>query len=192
MKSRFSQERRDVLKTTCTLAAATALVSVGGSLPVLAAEQAKGVPLVGDTFVFTDGPKKGQDVMLADVVVDADPLTVQAKDSATGTVRDSDNSTILLYRVAADKIPADIADSTAEGVMAYSAVCTHLGCMLSQWTPKHEFMCPCHDATFDPLKGGANTGGATARTLPILPIKVADGKIVVAGKFSGYVGVKRT
>jgi hypothetical protein len=41
------------------------------------------------------------------------------------------------------------------------------------------------------MQGGKNTGGATSRTLPILPIKVTDGKIVVADKFLGYVGVKR-
>jgi len=77
-------------------------------------------------------------------------------------------------------------------IVCYSAVCTHLGCMLTDFSPKNEFMCPCHDATFDPLHAGANTGGATSRPLPILPIRVADGKLVVADKFIGYVGVKRT
>jgi rieske iron-sulfur protein len=192
MSSGFNQERRDLLKSTCTLVGATAVLSVGGSLNAFAATQASGVPLVGDTFVFADGPQKGQVVSLTAVVVDAPPVTVQAKDTAAGTVRDGDNSTVLLYRVAPDKISADIKEDTVEGVMAYSAVCTHLGCMLSNWdAPTKQFLCPCHDALFDPLKVGANTGGATSRTLPHIPLKAVDGKLVVADKPSGYVGVKR-
>jgi Rieske Fe-S protein len=64
--------------------------------------------------------------------------------------------------------------------------------MLSDWeADKKQFLCPCHDATFDPMQGGKWTGGAVSRTLPILPIKVADGKLVVADVVVGYVGVKR-
>jgi Rieske Fe-S protein len=52
-------------------------------------------------------------------------------------------------------------------------------------------ICPCHDAIFDPLQGGKNTGGATSRTLPHFPIKSDGGKIVVSDVPSSYVGVKR-
>jgi hypothetical protein len=37
-----------------------------------------------------------------------------------------------------------------------------------------------------------NTGGATSRTLPYIPVKAVDGKLVVADVSSGYVGVKMT
>ncbi len=46
----------------------------------------------------------------------------------------------------------------------------------------------CHDATFDPLQGGKWTGGGISRTLPVLPIKLVDGKLVV---FVGYADFKR-
>ncbi len=129
--------------------------------------------------------------MFEDIVLNATPVMVQAKDPA-GEVRDSDNSSILLWRIAPDQIPADEEEDAAEGVLAYSAVCAHLGCMLSDWDKeKKQFLCPCHDALFDPLKGGVNTGAAASRTLPILPIKVDGGKLVVADVFVGYVGVKR-
>lgn len=98
----------------------------------------------------------------------------------------------LWYRVSPDKIPAEIKDDTVKGIMAYSAVCTHLGFMLSNWdAATKQFLCPCHDALFEPLKVGANTGGATSRTLPHFPVKSVDGKLVVSDKPSGYVGVKR-
>jgi rieske iron-sulfur protein len=191
MKSEFSQRRRDVLKGACALAGATAVVTIGGSLPAYAAPQ-KDVPKEGDVFVFTDGPSKGKVVTVNDVKVDERPITVQAA-TPDGTPREGDTYTALLYRVDPSKIPADLKPETADGVMAYSAVCTHLGCMLSDWhMPDKNFMCPCHDALFDPLQEGKNTGGATSRTLPHFPIKSDGGKIVVTGDPSGYVGVKRT
>ena len=55
--SKFSKERRDVLKGACVMAGAATVVSVAGSLPVFAADQ-KDVPMVGDVFVFTEGPKR--------------------------------------------------------------------------------------------------------------------------------------
>ena len=197
MRVQFSSQRRDLLKSTCTIAGAAAAVSVSGTLNSFAAggpmplQQAHGIPLTGDIFVFIDGMKKGNVVAVNDVAVDAPPLTVQAKDP-NGEVRESDNSTVLLYRVSPDKIPAGMKNDTVEGIMAYSAVCTHLGCMLSNWdAPTKQFLCPCHDALFDPLKEGANTGGAISRTLPHFPLKATDGKLVVSDKPSGYVGVKR-
>ena len=76
--SKFSQERRDALKSTCRLVTVTALASgagvkafaAGGAMPLA---QAKGVPQVGDTFVFSAGPNKGKEVMVADVALDARP-----------------------------------------------------------------------------------------------------------------------
>jgi rieske iron-sulfur protein len=197
VSSQFNEQRRDLLKSTCTLAGAAAVVLAGGSLNAFAAggamskPQAHGVPLVGDVFEFTDGLNKGNVVTVNDVVADAPPLTVQAKDPV-GAARESDNSTVLLYRVSPDKIPAGIKYDTVDGIMAYSAVCTHLGCMLSNWdAATKQFLCPCHDALFDPLKEGANTGGNTSRTLPHIPVKAVDGKLVVSDKPSGYVGMKR-
>jgi rieske iron-sulfur protein len=196
MKSKFSQERRDVLKGACALAGATAVVTVSGSLPAFAVAQ-QGVPQVGDVFVFTAGPKKGNVVMVADIPVDDNLLvTVQAKDP-NGAIREGDNCTAVLYRVSPDKVPEDIKSETVEGIIAYSAVCTHQGCMMDathkteEAVPAFGIYCPCHDAIFDPLKNGKNTFGATSRTLPHFPIKSDGGKIVVSDVPSGYVGVKR-
>ena len=195
MDPKFKQERRDVLKGACTVVGATAVMSMGASLPAFAADQ-KDVPQVGDGFVFTDGPKKGNVVMVDDVVVDANPITVQAA-SPNGTPREGDNCAAVLYRVAASKVPSDMASDSVDGIMAYSAVCTHQGCMMTELHKPNELVaafgiiCPCHDAIFDPFQGGKNTGGATSRTLPHFPIKSDGGKITVTGVPSGYVGIKR-
>jgi rieske iron-sulfur protein len=167
--------------------------AAGGAMPL---PQAKGVPQIGDTFALSAGPNKGKEVMVADVVMDARPVLAVAKNPSTGKLEeeagDNDHATVLLYRVSPDSYPAEMKDDTVEGISCYSAMCTHLGCLLSDWNASEKvFKCPCHDATFDPLKQGKNVGGPKLREIPYIPIKAVDGKLVVAGKPSGYVGVKR-
>jgi Rieske Fe-S protein len=195
MDPKFNKERRDVLKGTCGLVGAAAVMSVGASMPAYAEPQ-KDAPQIGDVFVFTAGPKKGSVVMVDDVVLDAAPLTVMPKDP-NGAVRDGDNFTTLLYRISKDKTPADMLPDTIDGLAAWSAVCTHQGCLLTDIHQKSTavnafgFICPCHDAIFDPTQEGKNTGGATSATLAYFPIKSDGGKIVVSGLPSEHVGVKR-
>lgn len=196
--SKFCKERRDLLKSGCGLVGVAALVSVGGSLNAFAAggrgtqPQPPGAPERHDTFVYADGPNKGKDVMVADIVMDAPPITVQAKDE-NGVVRESEKATVLVYRVAPEKIPDDIKGDTVEGVIAYSALCTHQGCMVSGWdAPTKQFICPCHAGLFDPMKGGQNTAGAPTRALPQIPLKNLDGKLIVGDAIVSWIGVKRT
>jgi rieske iron-sulfur protein len=197
MKSNFSKERRDLLKSGCAVAGAAALVTVGGSVNAFAAggrgtqPQPVGSPERFDPFVFADGPKKGQEVKLEDIVLDAPPTTVQAVNGETGKVRESEHSTILMYRVAPDKIPADIRGDTWEGLIAYSAVCTHQGCMVDGWdAATKQFVCPCHKGLFDPLQGGENTGGPKTRALPQIPVRIHDEKLVVGDAIMSWIGVK--
>jgi rieske iron-sulfur protein len=195
MDPKFNKERRDVLKGTCGLVGAAAVMSVGVSTPAFADPQ-KDCPQVGDVFVFTDGPKKGSVVMVDDVVLNALPLTVMPKDP-NGAVRDGENFTTLLYRIAKDQVPADMAPDTIDGLAAWSAVCTHQGCLMTDIHQKSiavnafGFICPCHDAIFDPTQEGKNTGGATSATLAYFPIKSDGGKIVVKDLPSAHVGIKK-
>jgi len=199
MESNFCITRRELLKSTCGFAGAAALVSIGGSLSAFAVGGAmpkpldKGAPKVGDMFVFVDGPRKDNIVSLEDLVIDGPPVTAQAKDTASGTVRESDHSTVLLLRLPPEKVPEESKEDAVQGVLAYSAVCTHLGCMLTDWVEdKKLFRCPCHEAMFDPMQAGKSTGeGPVSRRLPILPLKIEDGKLVVADVFSAAVGPKK-
>jgi len=89
--------------------------------------------------------------------------------------------------------PADLSATTTEhaagGVVAYSAVCTHLGCTVSLWDAAHEwFHCPCHHAQFDPRDDGKVMAGPAPRDLPVLPLKLVGDAVVVAGGFMTPVG----
>jgi Rieske Fe-S protein len=200
MKSNFCKERRDLLKSGCAVAGAAALVTVGGSVNAFAAggrgsqPQPFGAPERHDLMVYTDGPKKGQDVMTADIVADAPPITVQAKDPVTGNVRESEKSTILVYKTSTpEKFAADIVGDTWKGIIAFSELCTHQGCLVSGWdAATKQFVCPCHAGMFDPFTGGTNTAGAKTRDLPQIPVKDDDGKLIVSDAIMSWIGVKRT
>ena len=59
---------------------------------------------------------------------------------------------------------------------AISAVCTHLGCTVSQ--TEDGFHCPCHGSRF--LADGTNVSGPAPRPLPWHPLtKAGDGSLVV-------------
>ncbi len=66
---------------------------------------------------------------------------------------------------------------TPNEVKAFSAVCTHLGCLVDWDTKKRSILCPCHAGTFD--VNGHVVSGPPPKPLPEHAVKVIDGKIFV-------------
>ena len=62
--------------------------------------------------------------------------------------------------------------------VAFSGVCTHLGCNVGFDTDKQRFHCPCHHGLFD-MKTGVVLGGPPPRALDSLPVKVENGEVHV-------------
>jgi rieske iron-sulfur protein len=94
------------------------------------------------------------------------------------------------------KPPLDLA-GVAKGIVAYSAICTHLGCTVRfseepmDQAPYPHIHCPCHGGMFNPQRGGIVMGGPAPRPLPQLPVRLnAKGEVIVAGSFSAPIGVK--
>ena len=150
-------------------------------------------PSPDDHFVFLSGPKKDQVVVLDDLALGGPQ--VQAYPAAPdGTVR---NGSRLNLVVLARFEPAALKDETraraAEGVVAYSAICTHQNCPVNMWSKdRNAFVCSCHGSVFDPLNGAEVVGGPAPRALPSLAVKIKDGVVIVASTFSGRVGVTPT
>lgn len=65
-----------------------------------------------------------------------------------------------------------------KGFRAYSAICTHLGCLVTWEQAKEQFFCPCHAAVFD-VQGRVVSGPAPA-PLPAYKIKEVGGRIYVS------------
>ncbi len=64
-----------------------------------------------------------------------------------------------------------------KGLIALSAVCTHLGCIVQWQKDKQEFLCPCHGGRY--TESGIVIAGPPPRPLPRLPLTVANGIITV-------------
>lgn len=62
-----------------------------------------------------------------------------------------------------------------KGILAYSRVCTHAGCPVALYeADKHLLLCPCHQSTFDVLRGAVPTSGPAARPLAQLPLAIDE------------------
>ncbi len=99
---------------------------------------------------------------------------------------------IMLVRLDPAALSEQTAANAADGIVAYSAVCTHTGCEISDWASETKrFKCPCHDSEFDPGDNGRVRGGPAPRRLAALPLAISDGSLIIAGGFTGRVGAQR-
>jgi ubiquinol-cytochrome c reductase iron-sulfur subunit len=109
-----------------------------------------------------------------------------------GHTDDADGSTLLIHtRESQDFVPVPgRADWTVDDIVAYSKLCTHVGCPVGLYQAEAGLLlCPCHQSTFNVLEGARPVFGPAARALPQLPLAVdGDGYLVARGDFSGPVG----
>ncbi len=146
-------------------------------------------PQPDDHFVFLTGRNKGQVVKVDSLTIGGPQVQVYPL-SPDGTVR---NETPLNLVILARFDPANLSEDTraraAEGVVAYSAVCTHQACPVNMWSKERDaFVCSCHGSVYDPRNGAEVMAGPAPRPLPSLGLKIAGGSLTVASGFSGRVG----
>lgn len=92
--------------------------------------------------------------------------------------------------------PADLKESeerkdwSYQGIVAYSKICTHVGCPVALYEQQtHHLLCPCHQSTFDIADGAKVVFGPANRALPQLPITVDDeGYLVAQSDFHEPIG----
>lgn len=77
-----------------------------------------------------------------------------------------------------------------DGIVAYSKICTHVGCPVALYEQHtHHLLCPCHQSTFDLDRECEVIFGPAARPLPQLPITVdAEGYLIAQSDFQEPVG----
>jgi rieske iron-sulfur protein len=154
-------------------------------------ETAKG-PQVGDHFFFLTGPHKDQPAKaehleLGGTQIQAYPV------SPKGVVRDGDPlNLVLLVRVGDEGLDEQTRKLSADGVVAYSAICTHQGCPVNQWsTEKKAMVCSCHQSTYDPKNSAKVIFGPAPAPVSGLPLKIESGVLIVAGAFDCPLGMQQ-
>ncbi len=149
-------------------------------------------PREGDLLVAvgstTPEPLKPDDLPLG-----GKPIMAWPMDPESNTVRSGSRlNKVLLLRLDPEGFDPETRDHAAEGVVAYSAVCTHTGCDVVNWHPDRRLLeCPCHNSVYDPMEGAKVVSGPAPRRLPALPLRIADGRLVVAKPFTGRAGFQQ-
>jgi Rieske Fe-S protein len=148
-------------------------------------------PQVGDQFVRFEGDQEGQVITAADLKLDGDPIIAWAMEPATKLIRDGSRlNQVLLLRLDPSTLGPETLAHAADGIVAYSAICTHAQCTVAGWMPESQVMhCPCHQSEYDPRHDAKVVGGPAPRPLAALPLKNVSGKPTVAGGFIGKIGM---
>ena len=186
---RFNQplERRAALKAALGMILGLNVVRAAAAEEV---DPRNARPQEGDQLVFEDGDRKGEIITPKDLALDGPRVMAFPIDPGTRAVRDGSRlNKVLLVRLDPEKLAEQTRRRSADGTVAYSAICTHEACDVWEWQDDTKtFWCPCHDSRFDPRNGGRVVAGPAPRRLAALPLKLADRVLTVAGGFTGPVG----
>jgi ubiquinol-cytochrome c reductase iron-sulfur subunit len=109
-----------------------------------------------------------------------------------GYLEEKAKAIVLLMRMLPEQLNPETnkLDWTYDGIVAYSKVCTHVGCPVALYEQQtHHLLCPCHQSQFDVANGAAVIFGPAARALPQLPIAVdSEGYLIAQSDFTEPVG----
>ncbi|MBR7743161.1 Rieske (2Fe-2S) protein [Phycicoccus sp. BSK3Z-2] len=118
-----------------------------------------------------------------------DPVTYEG--GAEHLLEEKAKAAVLLMRLDPTVIRSQKElDWGFEGIVAYSKICTHVGCPVGLYEQQtHHLLCPCHQSTFDVTQDCKVIFGPAKRPLPQLPISVDDeGYLVSTAPFAEAVG----
>ena len=82
--------------------------------------------------------------------------------------------------------PVIVVNTEAGGIQVYSAICTHLGCIVYWHGQRQVIQSPCHDGRFNPVNGVV-ISGPPPRPLPAYAFEIVGGQVYV-GKAQGPIG----
>jgi ubiquinol-cytochrome c reductase iron-sulfur subunit len=145
-----------------------------------------GVRLVRDP---TGTPIKASDVTIGSAfhVIPDGLLEVEH-----GMLNEKAKAVVLLMRLPEESLKEreDRKDWSYHGIVAYSKVCTHVGCPVALYEQQtHHLLCPCHQSQFDVTDHCRVIFGPAGRPLPQLPITVdSEGYLIAQSDFHEPVG----
>jgi rieske iron-sulfur protein len=148
------------------------------------------LPQPGDLLVAADSGNETNPLRPADLKKGDDPLLAWAFDPRRKVPRDGTRlNQVLLMRFDPATLGRTERTRALDGVVAYSAICTHQGCTVTDWLKaKQVLQCPCHQSQYDPRHAAKVVGGPAPRALPALPLETSGSLLVVAAPFTDRIG----
>lgn len=181
--------RRQLLEGICGL---------GVGFPVLgrtqtASESASLPPQEDDWLVFAFGERAGKPMTPENFIVGQQQIFAYPQDPATNQIRNGTRlNQLIVVRVPDDALSDETRARAADGIVAYSGVCSHTGCDVTDWNDEgSRFQCPCHESQFDPADSARVVGGPAPWQLAALPLKLKEGNLAAAGAFQGRLGFQQ-
>ncbi len=136
----------------------------------------------------TGRPVKASDLTIGSVF----HIIPDGLDKTADPMEEKAKAIVLLIRLDPRdlKIAPDREGWSYDGIIAYSKICTHVGCPVALYEQQtHHLLCPCHQSTFDVADGAKVVFGPAKRPLPQLPITVdSEGYLVAQSDFHEPVG----
>lgn len=79
--------------------------------------------------------------------------------------------------------PVSYGVGPAQDIVAFSSICTHMGCLLEEYKPEYNALgpCPCHFSTFDLANNGMVTLGQATQNLPQVLLSIEGDDIYATG-----------
>lgn len=174
--------------TRRSLFSALAGVGVLAATGQVVQAQESDAPAPGDILVNSKG---GAVLTPADVDPTAKTVIIAYAQDAAGNVKKGNKNKIALVKVDPANVGSESEGRGADGLMAYSAICTHAGCEVKSFLPDTGLMrCPCHGSEFDPANNGVVEKGPAKHRLASLVIAVENDQIVIKEGFDAEVGAQ--
>jgi nitrite reductase/ring-hydroxylating ferredoxin subunit len=95
-----------------------------------------------------------------------------------GTLADIPANTGLVVAMGSKPV---IVTNTEAGIAAFSAVCTHLGCIVDFDTTVRQIVCPCHDGHFNAATGVVISGPPPRPLPPVASAIEGDQVFLIPG-----------
>jgi arsenite oxidase small subunit len=76
-------------------------------------------------------------------------------------------------------VPAGVGPNNS--IVAYSALCQHMGCPVAYDGGVRELVCPCHQTRYDAERLGSIVLGVATRALPRVLLEVSGGAVFAVG-----------
>jgi arsenite oxidase small subunit len=103
------------------------------------------------------------------------------KDGSSATFNYPDKDSPCMLIKTGNAVPGGVGPQ--HDVVAYSAMCTHMGCQVSYDATSQTIKCPCHFSVFDPERDGQMVCGQTTENLPRIQLTFdeSSGRISAVG-----------
>src|SRR6202171_4396576 len=151
-------------------------------------------PQKADVLVFSEGEHAGEVIKPQDLKLGGPPVHAWPRDSKTSVVRKGSRlNEVLVVRLDPAELDDETRSRAADGIVAYSAICSHAGCPVTGWLKgaagdNDVLKCFCHNSEFDPRHRAPVVFVPALWRLAALPLTTAGGSLTVAATFVGKVG----